>query len=168
MNVHGEDQMPLINVFLLLFFWIGLPTADFYTDVVFIWTLFDEGHSNFAIVSIAPLVLSFLFILQRWWKIEANMKNRLKTLPFLILQVWPQYCISRVLYLGLVKKDISWRKESEIIKWSISSVGKPCQFFFIPGATLEIISFFRTIYRGNSPNSSIVNVSLHVCETTFQ
>ena len=82
------------------------------------------GHPKFGILVLSPLILSFLFTLSHWWKLEGNWKNRLMSLPFLLLQCWPQYRMARILYLGLWKKDKKWRSEKETMDRNVGSVGR--------------------------------------------
>ena len=82
------------------------------------------GHPKFGILVLSPLFLSFLFTLSHWWKLEGNLKNRLMSLSFLLLQCWPQYRTARILYLGLWKKDKKWRSEKETMDRNVGSVGR--------------------------------------------
>ena len=123
------DQVPIVDVITITSFGIVLPTADVYSDITFIWKIYQNGHLEYASVAIVPLILSFLFTLRQWWKVEADFMNRIQTLPCTILQVWPQYRVLRVLYKGIVKKDAQWRNEHERIKLEVSSIGN-CETFF--------------------------------------
>ena len=48
--------------------------------------------------------------------------GRLKTLPLLLCQVWPQYRMIRILYLGLVRKSPQWRREQKVMLENVSGV----------------------------------------------
>ena len=122
------DQMPIMDLISITSFGIVLPTADVYSDITFIWKIYQNGHPEYASVAIVPLILSFFFTLRQWWKVEADFINRIQTLPCTILQLWPQYRVLRVLYKGLVKKDTQWRKDHERIKLEVSSIGN-CKTF---------------------------------------
>ena len=65
---------------------------------------------NYGIAMITVACFSFLTIVQQWIKIE---EEKLKTLPLLLLQLWPQYRSMRILYFGCIRKDSKWRKELE-------------------------------------------------------
>ena len=46
---------------------------------------------------------SFTFATYHWWQLENSKMGgagRLKTLPFLLMQVWPQYRVMKMVYLG--------------------------------------------------------------------
>ena len=82
------------------------------------------GHTNFGILALSPVLFSFLFTLSHWWKLEENWKKRLMSLPFLLLQCWPQYKMARILYLGFWKKNKKWRSEKETMERNVGSVGR--------------------------------------------
>ena len=82
------------------------------------------GHTKFGILALSPVFFSFLFTLSHWWKLEGNWKKRLMSLPFLLLQCWPQYRMARILYLGLWKKDKMWRSEKETMERNVGCVGR--------------------------------------------
>ena len=75
------DQMPIMDVITITSFGIILPTADVYSDITFIWKIYQNGHPEYALVAIVPLILSFFFTLRQWWKVEADFINRIQTLP---------------------------------------------------------------------------------------
>jgi hypothetical protein len=64
-----------------------------------------------------------LFLLPHWWQIEKTGCNRLKTFPLMVAQVWPQYRVANILYLGLWKKDQTWKDEQNKLDKDISSLG---------------------------------------------
>ena len=84
---------------------------------------FEEAH-----YMLGPVLASFTFLFPHWWRIEANWRNRLATLPLLLLQCWPQYQACKILFLGLVKKVGSWRVEKENSEKGIGPIGK-IQYF---------------------------------------
>ena len=57
------------------------------------------GHTRFATVLSIPLLLSFVLLTPHWYQTEETSKNRWMTLPLLLLQVWPQYRILKLLIL---------------------------------------------------------------------
>ena len=145
-SVEGMSAMDAVTATI---FCIGLPSWDVYSDIFFAYKLMkvdcryshsgkiinDEteckkleivyyGHTKFGILALSPVFFSFLFTLSHWWKLEENWKKRLMSLPFLLLQCWPQYRMARILYLGLWKKDKMWRSEKETIERNVCSLGR--------------------------------------------
>ena len=81
------------------------------------------AHPNFGMAMVAPILLSMLFLIPHWLKFERDWKARLKTLPFLILQSYPQIKAIEILYMGLWKKDKSWKSRRDIIAQEIGCLG---------------------------------------------
>ena len=50
------------------------------------------------------------------------MMKRLLTFPILVLQIWPQYRMIRVIYFGLWRKDPKWRREQKVLVENVISV----------------------------------------------
>ena len=126
---------------------VVLPTFDVYSDVSLIVLLlsivppndnyfdyFDYNSYRFQIKSMEisfgkimtiPLILSTIFILPHWLKFEKSFKNRLMTLPLVLLQLYPQYRSMRVIYWAFIKKNTSQcLKEKHDNDCSLSYVGK--------------------------------------------
>ena len=80
-------------------------------------------HPKFGFAILSPVLLSTIFVLVHWWKIESNLMNKLITLPLIIGQIWPQYRIVRILYFGLIKQNRKWKVENEEQKKNVSSLG---------------------------------------------
>ena len=57
------------------------------------------GHKRFATVLSLPVVLSFVLLIPHWLKTEKTSERRWKTLPLLLLQIWPQYRVLKLLIL---------------------------------------------------------------------
>ena len=89
-NESVEDKMGIGDVAVLVIFGIILPTADVYSDISFALKLCWLGHPKYACSMLAPVILSFLFMIVHWLRMESTMKKRLISLPFLIFQIWPQ------------------------------------------------------------------------------
>ena len=70
-----------------------------------------------------PVLISFLFAAVHWYKTEDTACSRLKTLPLLIAQVWPQYRTARILYF-YKRQDDRWVKEKAHYETELSSLGK--------------------------------------------
>ena len=77
----------------------------------------------------APILVSMLFLIPHWWKFEKDWKARLITLPFVILQFYPQMKAIEMLYLGLWKKDKSWKLKKDILAKEIGCLGTPMYNF---------------------------------------
>ena len=57
------------------------------------------GHKRFATLLSLPVILSFVLLIPHWYKTEKTSDIRWKTLPLLLLQVWPQYRIIKLVIL---------------------------------------------------------------------
>ena len=115
----------IATVLLMLSFSVLLPTGDVFSDIIFTTGLFLKGHYKFGACSIVPLSISWMMIAVQWFKTESKEKrHKLKTLPLLLLQVYPQWRALRVLYYGKIKRDPRWRKMKEEFEIGISHLGK--------------------------------------------
>ena len=108
----------------LVIFGLILPTTDIYSDISFAIKLFWNGHPRYAWSMLAPVILSFLFMIVHWLRVESTVKKRLKSLPFLILQIWPQVQVCKILKMGLYDKNTQWRTSKGSMERDVSSVGK--------------------------------------------
>ena len=99
-NQRQIDKMPIGEAIIVITFGILLPCWDVYSDVAFAIYLISEGHIKFGLTMLGPMILSILFTIPHWWRIEATKSNRLKTFPLLLLLFWPQYRALRILYLS--------------------------------------------------------------------
>ena len=115
--------MSVADAIVLTMFGIILPTTDVYSDISFAMKLFWQGHPKYAWSMLAPVFLSFLFMIVHWLRMESTLKKRLKSLPFLILQIWPQVQVCKLLKMGLYDKNPRWRKKKETMDRDVSSVG---------------------------------------------
>ena len=82
------------------------------------------GHPNFALTMFAPILLSTLFLIPQWLKQEQSKERILKTLPLLLLQLYPQFKMLEILFWGLWKKDGKWRAKMDELQKSVSYIGK--------------------------------------------
>ena len=123
-NDPCEDKMGLVDVGVLVFFGIVLPTSDVYSDLSFAMKLFLEGQLTYAYSMLAPVLASFFFMIVHWLRIESTLKKRLKSLPFLILQVWPQVQVFKIIKMGLHDKNPQWRQRKDAMEREVSSVRK--------------------------------------------
>ena len=119
----SDGKMKWSEALLIIAFAVLLPFWDVYSDLLFMGNLFYMGHPKFASMMLCPILLSTLCLIPHWWRTEANWSHRLATFPYLILQLWPQYRMIRILILGLWKNDPQWRREKLDIEKNASSIG---------------------------------------------
>ena len=139
------------GIVLMLATGVFLPTSDVYSDMLFVGWLFHGNyyadtfeysnkthtrptceelekkvppHPGFGSVMLIPLLLSWLFVTRQWYKMERGMKQKLKSLPLLILQVYPQWRALRVLYHAKWRKNRGWPKMKEEWETGITHIGK--------------------------------------------
>ena len=74
-----------------------------------------SSHANFAIATIVPVILALLCTSFHWFRLEKNWKRRFYTMPFLIFQMYPQFKMAEILYLGLWVKDKKWKIKQEAL-----------------------------------------------------
>ena len=82
---------------LLIAFGMVLPTLDVYFDVALIYQFANEGNPIFAGALSIPVIIFALFLLPHWWKTEKNLCQRIKTFPLLILHLWPQSRVAKLI-----------------------------------------------------------------------
>ena len=129
---------------LLLATGVFLPTLDVYSDLFFTARLFVGNYYNsewkngtlheckttvpphpyYGSVMLVPLLLSWIFVTIQWFRKEQGLKQKLKTLPLLICQVYPQWRALRVLYYAKWQKDIKWQRMKEEWETGISHIGE--------------------------------------------
>ena len=95
-------------------------------------------------MTLIPVLLAFTLTTLHWYQTEESSK-RLRTLPLLLAQIWPQYRVGRILWL-YKKGDDKWIKEKELIERKLSSLG---EFLFEPNTLgfLAKISFTPLLYH---------------------
>ena len=81
----------------------------------------DLRVRRYGYAMLAPILLMTIFSLRQWWRLEKSW-NRLRTLPLVLLQCFPQYRALRILFLGLRKKA-SWRAERDVYYRDLTSLG---------------------------------------------
>ena len=90
------------------------------------------GHKRFATVLSLPVILSFVLLVPHWYRTEKTSKRRWKTLPLLLLQLWPQYRVIKLLIVLFQDREEQQKyhtKKAEHDK-NISCLGKSITFFF--------------------------------------
>ena len=123
-------EMTYWAILLLVLFSVLLPTADVFSDWFLTLKLFtgynlDKNHPKYGCLTLVPLMVSFIGVTIQWYKIESNEnQNKLKTLPLLICQIYPQWRALRVLYYGIIRRDPKWREMKVEFETGISHLGK--------------------------------------------
>ena len=79
-------------------------TKNFFTDIPQVnWKvengLHGPAHPKFATVLSIPVILSLLFLIPHWWRAEKTSSMRLITLPLLLLQLWPQWRVVKLILM---------------------------------------------------------------------
>ena len=91
------------------------------------------GHPIFATVLSIPLLLSFVLLIPHWYHIEKTSKRRWMTLPLLLLQVWPQYRVIKLLIVLFQDREEQQKyhtKKAQHDK-NITCLGKSITVFFV-------------------------------------
>ena len=135
---------------------ILLPTGDVYSDVFFVFWLFKGNysadrcystivppHPKFGAVMLTPLLLSWILVARQWFYTERGLKQKLITLPLLILQVYPQWRALRVLYFAKWKKKGGWEKMKEEWETGITHIGK-----YVVNGEIMFWKLFSSCFRG--------------------
>ena len=76
-------------------FGMGLPTGDVGTDVNLSARLFLNGHPHWGWSVLMPILLNIFFTLLACSRIEK--RNCLCYVPLVLLQIYPQFCMARLL-----------------------------------------------------------------------
>ena len=85
---------------------------------------FSRQMFTYGMVTLLFPAICFAFTICHWWQLEDPKGNvgRTKTLPLLLFQVWPQFRMLRLIYLGFWKKDPKWKKERQLLHENIVSL----------------------------------------------
>ena len=130
--------MGLFETFWFLATGVFLPSFDVFSDIYFATRLFKgvyhrrcsvlvQPHPKFGIAMLAPVLLSWIFVAKQWYQKEKGLRQKLSTLPFLILQFYPQYRALRVLYHAKLRKSwrtSGWQKMRDEWEMEISHLGE--------------------------------------------
>ena len=129
---------------------VFLPTLDVYSDLYFTSWLFHGNyynlhynmtteryeqcetmvtpHNRFGAAMLTPFILSWILVARQWHKNECGMIKKLKTLPFMVLQVYPQYRALRVLFYAKWKRQNGWQKMKHEWESGITHIGKLLEY----------------------------------------
>ena len=81
-------------------------------------------NKKYAAAMLIPPIISWLFVAYQWFRNEVGTKRKTMTLPFLLLQVYPQWRALRVLYYGKWKKQRGWQRMKDEWETEICSLGE--------------------------------------------
>ena len=139
---NSFEEMSLVVLLMIAVFGVILPSVDVYSDILFDVTLFrgdyyhnqwcEENRPNvkvtrhpvFGLIALIPLLASFLASTRLWWQLEQGWKSKLKTLPALLLQFYPQWRVLLVIYHAKWTKNPIWVKMKEEWDAEIGHLGK--------------------------------------------
>ena len=93
---------PLMDTINTMFFGIGLPSGDVGTDINLGIRLSMYGHPKWAMCVLAPVVMNTFFTLFACARIDKD--KWLWYIPLVLLQVYPQYCVVRIVLQYLRSK----------------------------------------------------------------
>ena len=135
-----------MEILILSVFSIIVPTGDNYSDLGLSFkfltgwytplensTYFDPTSRSwirivakpqylYAFFTFLPVLLSFLFTTLHWRTVEETSQKRWKTLPLLILQIWPQSRVCRILHF-FRKGNQKWMAEKDYFEMELSTIG---------------------------------------------
>jgi hypothetical protein len=120
-----NDDIAVKDIGLLSVFGVIVPSLDQGSDYYTAVPLILDGSlrvRRYGYAMLAPILLMTFFSLRQWWRLE-KIGNRLRTLPLVFMQFFPQYRALRILYLGLWKKAREWREELEVYNRDLTSLG---------------------------------------------
>ena len=93
---------------------------------------------RYALFTFLPVFISFLFTIRHWYHTENSKRKKLRSLPFLILQIWPQYRVGRILYY-FRKGNRKWIREKNYFETELSTLG---MFVYLHFLMINLSNFF--------------------------
>ena len=81
-----------------------------------------EPQYLYAFFTFLPVLLSFFFTILHWRTVEETREKKWKTLPLLILQIWPQSRVCRILHF-FRKGNPKWQAEKDYFEMELSTIG---------------------------------------------
>ena len=94
---------------------VVLPTLDVYSDLSLIIGWLVGGHWKYAISMSIPVLLQFLFTIQKWVRLEKSKSKKLSWL-LLLLQFWPQWRAIRAINLDFKNDKKAHAKKKELMR----------------------------------------------------
>ena len=98
---------------------VFLPTLDVYSDLSLIFGWLFGGHWKYAISMSIPVLLQFLFTIQKWIRLEKPESKKWSWL-LLLLQCWPQWRAVRVMNLNF-KNDRKFEEKKKELMMEVTS-----------------------------------------------
>ena len=101
---------------------VALPTVDTYSDINFAVAAFSTGNVGIGFLMTTPVVINFLLSVCKWKTTSFDDKKEKRfSWLFLILNFWPQYQVSKLIFVIVTKKpEEYWKKMQQKIKMEIS------------------------------------------------
>ena len=129
---------------------IILPTFDSYSDIFMTARLFIgnytrsdfcerknfwvDSNPKFAVASFLPILASWTFILRHWHLYEKTLGQKLRTLPLVIFQIYPQWRAFRVIVAALTcdirlrlirgNSNEQWQKRIDELDCGLRHIGE--------------------------------------------
>ena len=141
----------LATIFQHIVFDLVLPTVDTYGDINFAIGAFSTGNFGIGVLMISPVVINFILCICKWMMTSFDGKKEKRfSWIFVILNVWPQYQVSKLIFAIVTKKPESyWKQLQHKIKMELSFIepiveGVP-QFFISMGIFTILVSKNKSI-----------------------
>ena len=100
-----------------------LENATFYNDTSGSYVKIEaKPQYLYAFFTFLPVLVSFLFTVLHWRTVETTGQKRWKTLPLLILQIWPQSRVCRILHFFRTGNK-KWMAEKDYFEMELSTIG---------------------------------------------
>ena len=90
---------------------IIIPTADVYTDVVLIISLFQIRNMIYALMLLVPFLLNYILTWIKMWRLD---KNRKYSIVAAFLSCYPQYMAVKVIHLLMTNPDRGMEKKRKL------------------------------------------------------
>ena len=94
---------------------VALPSIDAYLDLSMIIKWYMSGHLRYAISMTFPIFIHFVFTIFKWVRLEKK-ENKWWSWTLLLLQLWPQWRVSRAIHLIYKKDDKAAFKYQELMR----------------------------------------------------
>ena len=108
----------LLEVIPLVILNIGLPTADVFSDMYVIITLYQSSHPGYATALLTPLLSNVISTAISWSKLDSTREKKW-TWVLLVMQVWPQYRTIKII-IKMFKGDHSYEEEKNVLQRDVS------------------------------------------------
>ena len=160
----GEN---IITILQHTIFGILLPTSDAFGDINFAISAFFSQNPGIGCLMILPVVLNMAFGFYKWFSTDHDtQKEKRFTWLLVVLNLWPQYQVLKLILLILSRKskDI-WKPVQDKIKREISFIEpfiEAIPQFFVSAAVFNLL-INRSLLYFDSPGE-LVGLSKHIWE----